>query len=105
MVLMSVGRKKGQWHSVGGYQGIRTVEELNPDGSDTAQNQVGRPIFETDLVRASSTSQNIADSSPKHRLGPSCLTLHADRFGRELHASTEHVQRSGLRYKLECSRI
>ena len=37
MVLMSVGRRKvnGTQKSVGGYQGIRTVEELNPDGSLT----------------------------------------------------------------------
>ena len=51
-------QERSMAHSVGGYQGIRTVEELNPDGSLTRlRTRWGRPIFETDPVRASSSSQ------------------------------------------------
>lgn len=43
---------------VGGYSGIRTVEELNPDGSITIlRTRGGRPIFETTAVRRSSQAQ------------------------------------------------
>ena len=51
-------QERSMAQSVGGYQGIRTVEELNPDGSMTRlRTRWGRPIFETDPVRASSSSQ------------------------------------------------
>jgi hypothetical protein len=44
---------------VGGYSGIRTVEELNPDGSITIlRTRGGRPIFETTgVVRRSAQAQ------------------------------------------------
>lgn len=44
---------------VGGYSGIRTVEELNPDGSITIlRTRGGRPIFETTgVARRSSQAQ------------------------------------------------
>ena len=36
---------------VGGYSGIRTVEELNPDGSiTTLRTRGGNPIFETEMI-------------------------------------------------------
>lgn len=74
-------QERSMAHSVGGYQGIRTVEELNPDGSLTRlRTRWGRPIFETDLVRASSTSQKyrgfVAKSSSRAVLfDPYTLTV------------------------------
>lgn len=44
----------------GGAAGIRTVEEINPDGSITRlRTRQGRPTFETDTVRATSGSGDI----------------------------------------------
>ena len=45
---------------VGGYSGIRTVEERNPDGSiTTLRTRWGRPIFETTTLRLSGTGTTL----------------------------------------------